>query len=343
MLLVQECHTPTPSLYSTSNEQFSTIPNPILDSGAPNSVGGTHSAAALASSLGVTLEFRPPTNISSVGWGINAADVKSEVCIWVAPLMDLLGQCYHITFHLISGTTPLLIGDDVLSNADILNTSKLSIIRIRADHLQEPAQFLTYSQLGRRYLEAVPTSGAAILIEDLQNHAINTFLSTHALAAIECSPETLARRIHRYSHASYNDMRTLIRRAFASHLKPYAVSIDVALRDVVAKCDVCVRVGRPKPGRKLSITRLVSNFNDSVQVDFLFVQLSPDEHISVIFHMVDASTAYSETSLVTSRDLVLAAAALKIDGSCTTAPQHPSVQILNSTARKFSICLRFMV
>jgi hypothetical protein len=72
-----------------------------------------------------------------------------------------------------------------------------------------------------------------------------------------------------------------------------------------------VCVGRPKPSRKLSISRLVSSFNDSIQVDFLFVQLCTDEKTSVIFHMVDASTAYSETSLVISRDLLIAAEAFE--------------------------------
>jgi hypothetical protein len=155
----------SPYLYAASNERLGAPPNPILDSGAPKSVGGTHSAAPLASSLGVALTFRPPTTISSVGWGVNSADAKPVVCIWVAPLTDLLGQCYELTFHLISGNTPLLIGEDVLSNADILNTSKPSIIRIRAKDLREPAQFFTYSQSGRRYLEAARSPETLYLLK----------------------------------------------------------------------------------------------------------------------------------------------------------------------------------
>jgi hypothetical protein len=80
---------------------------------------------------------------------------------------------------------------------------------------------------------------------------------------------------------------------------------ELALRQVVRNCEICVRVGRPAPSRKVSPIRIVADFNQTVQVGFMFITL---RNIPLtLFHIVDSATAYSTAQIVPSRDLYHAA------------------------------------
>jgi hypothetical protein len=82
-------------------------------------------------------------------------------------------------------------------------------------------------------------------------------------------------------------------------------SREFALRKAVQNCEICVQVGRPAPSRKISPIRVVAEFNQTVQVDFMFITL---RNVSLtLFHIVDSATAYSTAQIVPSRDLEHAA------------------------------------
>jgi hypothetical protein len=74
-----------------------------------------------------------------------------------------------------------------------------------------------------------------------------------------------------------------------------------AQRQVVQNCETCVQIGRPAPSRKVSPIRIFAEFNQTVQVDFMFITLwnSP----LTLFHIVDLATAYSTAQIVPSRYL----------------------------------------
>jgi hypothetical protein len=78
-----------------------------------------------------------------------------------------------------------------------------------------------------------------------------------------------------------------------------------ALKQVVKDCDICPQIGRPLPSCKISLTRVSSDFNTTVHVDYMFIVIR-DKPL-VVSHMVDSNTAYSAACLVPSRDLLCAA------------------------------------
>jgi cation transport ATPase len=94
----------------------------------------------------------------------------------------------------------------------------------------------------------------------------------------------LAARLHSYSHASIQDLRRLLNSAHM--LTPER---ERASRQISSNCELCVYVGRPTPSRKVSPIRIVAEFNQSVQVDYMFITLL---NIPLtLFHIVDSSTA----------------------------------------------------
>jgi hypothetical protein len=135
---------------------------------------------------------------------------------------------------------------------------------------------------------------------EAQGSGTDTAKQLVAPAADQLPACALASRLHSYSHASIRDLRRLLN--IAHMLTPER---ERALRQVVSNCEICVQVGRPAPSRKVSPIRIVAEFNQTVQVDFMFITL---RNIPLtLFHIFDSATAYSTAQIVPSRDLYHAA------------------------------------
>lgn len=88
--------------------------NPILDQGAPKSVGGIHTAARLADALGIPFTIETPRSQYIKGFGANCSDAKPIIGSWNLPCQDIYGKRMHLPFDLVQGDNPLLIGLDTL-------------------------------------------------------------------------------------------------------------------------------------------------------------------------------------------------------------------------------------
>lgn len=88
--------------------------NPILDQGAPKSVGGIHTAAKLSDALEIPFTLEPPRSQYMQGFGSNCADAKPIIGSWSLPIQDIYGKRTHLSFDLVQGDNPLLIGLDTL-------------------------------------------------------------------------------------------------------------------------------------------------------------------------------------------------------------------------------------
>jgi hypothetical protein len=73
------------------------------------------------------------------------------------------------------------------------------------------------------------------------------------------------------------------------------------LRQFVQNCNIFVQVGRAALSRKLSPIRIVAEFNQTVQVDFIFITIRNSPF--TLFHSIVSATAYSTAQIVPSRDL----------------------------------------
>lgn len=65
------------------------------------------------------------------------------------------------------------------------------------------------------------------------------------------------------------------------------------------ECTVCVGSSRPQPSAKLSLTHVNEEFNNEVQVDFVFIQIKDTKYTCL--YLVDTGTAFSECVITSSR------------------------------------------
>lgn len=80
------------------------------------------------------------------------------------------------------------------------------------------------------------------------------------------------------------------------------------LQEAFEKCTSCRETGRPTNSRKISFSRILSEFNYTVQVDYFFTtELSK----TPILHVVSVSTGYSAPKLALSREMDKAMEALE--------------------------------
>jgi hypothetical protein len=86
------------------------------------------------------------------------------------------------------------------------------------------------------------------------------------------------------------------------------------LRKVIAECEICVQVGRPTPSRKVSPVRVVSEFNQTVHIYFMFIDIR--DTAVILLHIVDYATAFSVACIVPSRDLSHAASQFEENWIC---------------------------
>lgn len=105
---------------------------------------------------------------------------------------------------------------------------------------------------------------------------------------------TLAKRIHRYSHAQYAEMIEILAQSERNK-----TGMAELCRKIIDACPVCARSGPPKHSKKVSLTHVCKEFNQEMQVDFMFADVRNSKYC--VLHVVDTSTAYSETPIVSKR------------------------------------------
>ncbi len=112
----------------------------------------------------------------------------------------------------------------------------------------------------------------------------------------------VAYKRHAVTHNQLPDM--LYIRKTAGILTP---PLCQALKDAHNKCTICKTTGRPLNSKKASFDKILRKFNDHVQLDFFLIE---ELGGGPILHARDKATGYSETTLLLSRDLDVAAAAI---------------------------------
>lgn len=87
--------------------------NPILDEGAPTSVGGMVEEAMLSNFMGMKVMVEPPRERYHHGWGQDCAEAKPVVCTWTILVMKINDRPTLLHFCPIEGVSLLMIGLDV--------------------------------------------------------------------------------------------------------------------------------------------------------------------------------------------------------------------------------------
>ena len=74
-----------------------------------------------------------------------------------------------------------------------------------------------------------------------------------------------------------------------------------AIEEVCAACEVCTKNGAPKHSSKVSLTPVNEEFNEELQLHFLFLKLRRTR-VTVV-NLTDAGTGYSEFRIAPNRSM----------------------------------------
>ena len=260
-------------------------PNPILDEGAPRSVGGIESAVELCDAIGIPFAPDSPRDQYKHSWGMDSNSAQPIICTWTLVTTDTNNQATAIPFDLMHGKAPLLVGLELKQYANTVNRSKQPHMTFKRPSDTSSRQFSTYVSKDRSGNERLRME-----IVPMSNTRIRSMLS---------SPKSrintnAIKRIHRMTHATADEMRKLLEDA-----GQLTTELSEACGRVHEACEVCVSTGRPAHKRKISLTHVNEEFNQSLQADFVIVYIRGKKH--EVLNMVDAGTNYGERAIARKR------------------------------------------
>ena len=204
-------------------------PNPIIDTGAPHSIGGISAAAQLANALGLQLLLEPPSDhVKEISWGPTATFIQPIVATWNLQVPDIYGVPTGFLFHVKKAVTPLLLVHDVLQHSTLHMNDSQPFLEIQQH--SSTNRFFTYTQGVRTRIEFAPiyltciksSEAGTPLFAEVSQSITDTdlcLLSERHPVISEANkffPDVLASRLHSYSHASVRDLKRLLMRVTIS-------------------------------------------------------------------------------------------------------------------------------
>ena len=217
--------------------------NPIIDEGAPSSTGGIINAAAVCDILGIEFKLHPPREHYEHGWGEQCHDPRPILASWTLTVMDRYSNPFALTFDLVQGESPLIIGLDVTEYADILNRELPSCITI-----QRPTDIQTLSMYA--YVKSEHTNDKARRLRmEIIPHGRSSLSTLMANISTLGSRKPLAfsKKLHRFTHAPATEIKEICSKAGILN-KRLSQAIDTVDRE----CEVCTRNGRPASHPRVS-------------------------------------------------------------------------------------------
>lgn len=279
-------------------------PNPIIDVGCPRSVGGIASAVTLCHALNIAFRLEPLDCTPFFhGYGRQCSEAQITIGIWNLPVTDTCGISASIPFYITRGDGFLLLGNEILHSSYLEGPRNIlrippNVRGISKRELLLPTFFEQIStddpDAGRTYLLVVPSKAASF--QSFVSSHEPRHSSTGSLSFDDKQAEKrFAYKLHGYTHFTVSDMKKLCERGGV-----LSDSMEKYLQESFDKCTVCKQTGRPLHSRKVSFSKVLSSFNDTVQIDFVFVsQLSK----LPILHIVDVASGFSAAELMPSRDM----------------------------------------
>ena len=263
--------------------------NPVVDPGAPNSIGGLNTIAALADRLNIPLRLQPSKSpiYHFFGRKGNSSPGAWTVATWMMPVLFQSGTRITLPVECVPGDDPILVGLDFLDHC-ILDNPKNRII-LERDGKQHIISTFKHSD-GHRYIEIAPRN------EGQQHYS---FLSGQWKTIQD--KKDLINLLHQRTHGSSASIKMLMERngLWTRGLKQH-------LESVCKNCATCVQTGLPLPARKVSLSHIAGQFNESIGVDFFYWNRTQADTVLCI-HAMCMGTGYSEAEPCLTRDMTLAA------------------------------------
>ena len=235
--------------------------------------------------MGIPFEVEPPREKYYHGWGDECYGARLTICSWTITIHDINGKPTAFTFDLVSGSSPLILGQDVREHCNTFNLTDQRYIQMRRPHDDAHRYLFTY---------LVPTDQRLRL--DIAPHPRSSkkTLLGNIHTSVKREPLAFCKRVHRYTHATPEEMMILCKDA--DMMGP---ELEDAIKRVFGACEICAKNGRPLPSKKVSLTHVNQEFNVELQIDFLFPTVRGCKR--TVLNMTDTGTNYSELMLCESR------------------------------------------
>lgn len=281
-------------------------PNPILDEGAPTSTGGIENAATLCDILGIPLVLDPPRDNYLHGWGDECLGAKPIVRSWTLTVHDVTEKPTALTFDLVQGSSPLIVGMDVRAYCNTYNLGSQRYILMKRPTDTEKRTLFTY---------IVPDDKRLRL--DIAPHprSVVTTLLGNICSSASRAPLVFSKRIHRYTHASKDETKSLCRDANILNEE-----LEQAIDKVHDACEICAKNGRPKSSKKVSLSHVNTAFNQEIQIDFFFITLRGTKFC--VINITDTGTGYTVLAIAPDRSTSTIIRLLETEWICHHGAPH---------------------
>lgn len=226
------------------------------------------------------------------GWGSNGADAKDVVARWTLSIADAKKKPTSISFDMVEGEEPLLIGLDVKQYCDTFNRASQTFVKFKRPCDNEERLFFTY-------ISKDEGDNPRIRLE-ITTHYGSTMMSMTASIGNR-KGLNMVKKIHRFTHATADEMIDILKDA--GRLTP---DVKLNCERVYASCGICAKTGRPFIRRKVSLTHVNEAFNEELQADYVVVYIGGDKYDGgekfEVLNIIDVGTGYGERSIAPSRN-----------------------------------------
>lgn len=217
-------------------------------------------------------------------------------------MQDLNNNPTSFTFDLVKDKSPLIIGLDArcFSNTINLDSQPHVVFKRPTDNIHRT--FLTY---------LVPSPKDKRLHLELVTHKLSTVRSLIASSKSNSviKPLSMAKKVHRYTHARLEDLQNLFIQS-----KTMTPKLSAALKKVNAACEICASHGPPAHSRKVSISHINTSFNKELQIDFFWFTIKGEK--TCVLNLTDTNTAYSEMVIAPTTKMLFVIKAIEVYWIC---------------------------
>ena len=230
-------------------------------------------------------------------FGVKGNASKSEEVVGNVriPIPCGKGRFIHINAYVIDGNVPFIIAKPTLCKLGAIEDHARNYIEVSISDHKHRVRLDTFlgndghSRIPIRREHAMMNVSEAILHSILSTeHPTNSFNISDGKRLID--------KIHSKTHIHPTSLRILLQRN-----KKWIPQMWEYAHYVIDNCAVCIRVGDPRPSRKISFTKLHCGFNDHIFVDIMYWSDRSGDHM--VLNCVDLATSYSRLGMVRNRSI----------------------------------------
>ena len=172
----------------------------MLDEGAPTSTRGVNNSVQIFDALAIPMVLKPPHESYQHGWGQRCADAKPIHYTWDLSVNDINSKHTVMTFDLVEGFSPIIVGLDVKRLSDTVNRQTPSFIVFQRPTDTGERTFHTYIAKDEDHNDRIRF--------DILPHSRSTARSLLG-TKVPRQELNMVKKVHRFTHASPKEMKGL--------------------------------------------------------------------------------------------------------------------------------------